>query len=147
MEVIMVEDMPSLGKIGEVVRVKDGYARNYLLPRKLCVEANVKNLKALGHQKKVIEEKRHRVDREGELLQSALESHSLTIAAKAGEEDRLFGSVTNLDIENALQKEGFQISRKDILLETPIKALGHYTVPIKFPGGRTAQVKLEVVRE
>jgi large subunit ribosomal protein L9 len=147
MEVILVEDVPSLGKIGEVVRVKDGYARNYLLPRKLCVEANIKSLKALGHQKKVLEEKKHRVERESDLLQSALEARALTITAKAGEEDRLFGSVTNLDIESALKKEGFQISRKDILLETPIKALGDYTVPIKFPGGRTAQVKITVVRE
>jgi large subunit ribosomal protein L9 len=147
MEVILVEDVPSLGKMGEIVRIKDGYARNYLLPQKLCVEANVKSMKALDHQKKMIEEKKQRLNRNAEIMQSKLESLSITITAKAGEEDKLFGSVTNQDLERALEKEGFQISRKDIHLETPIKTLGHYTVPVKLAGGLTTQLKFWVVRE
>ena len=147
-EVILREDVPNLGSIGEVVRVRPGYARNFLYPRGLAVEANRKNMAELEHQKRVIGAKadRDRKTAEGARRRS---SRGLTVTvkrARAGEEGRLFGSVTNLDVERLLAAKGFRVDRRRILLEDPIKQLG--TFPVGDPGRpRASRATIQVVVE
>jgi len=145
MEVILREDVANLGKMGEVVRVRDGYARNYLLPRKLVLVANKKNLKSFEHQKRVVADQRGRVVKQAETLAEKLAALSLVFPVKAGEEGKLFGSVTNIDIEKALKAKGFEVERRKIHLAEPIKALGDYAVAVRLTADVTANVKLSVV--
>ena len=145
MEVILKEDVPKLGSIGDVVKVKPGYARNYLLPRSLAILADPRNLKALEHDKRVTAEKREREQRKSDQLAKQLSGVALSIAAKAGEEGKLFGSVTNLDVEKALQDKGFSVDRRRIRLDEPIKQLGDYTVVVQLPLGVEAKIALAVV--
>jgi large subunit ribosomal protein L9 len=145
MEVILREDVANLGKMGEVVRVRDGYARNYLLPRKLVLIANKKNLKSFEHQKRVVADQRGRVVKQAETLAEKLAALLLVFPVKAGEEGKLFGSVTNIDIEKALKAKGFEVERRKIHLAEPIKALGDYEVAVRLTADVTANVKLSVV--
>jgi large subunit ribosomal protein L9 len=147
MKVILQEEVKSLGKMGDVVNVADGYARNYLIPRKLGVEANVKNVKALEHEKRKIEEKAKKVRSEAQGLAEKLAALTLTLSAKAGEEERLFGSITTMDIAEALKKEGFDIEKKKILLDEPIKRLGSHSVGIKDHSEVTTKVQINVIAE
>ena len=147
MEVILKEDIVNLGKMGEVVRVRDGYARNYLLPHGLVVVANKKNLKGFEHQKRVVASQKERVLKQAETLSEKLAGAALTIPVKAGEEGKLFGSVTNIDIEKALRAKGFDIERRKIHLDEPIKSLGDYEVPVRLTADVTATVKVSVVAE
>lgn len=147
MEVILKEDIPNLGKMGEVVRVRDGYARNYLLPRSLVLIADKKNLKAFEHHKRVISEQRERSLKQAQSLGEKLASVSLTMPVKAGEEGKLFGSVTNMDIEKALREKGFDVERRKIHLAEPIKTLGDFEVPVRLAADVTALVKVSVVSE
>jgi large subunit ribosomal protein L9 len=147
MEVILREDIVNLGKMGEVVRVRDGYARNYLLPRGLVLVANKKNLKGFEHQKRVVASQKERVLKQAQTLSEKLAGASLTIPVKAGEEGKLFGSVTNIDIEKALRAKGFDIERRKIHLDEPIKSLGDYEVPVRLTADVTAAVKVSVVAE
>ena len=147
MEVILKEDIANLGKMGEVVRVRDGYARNYLLPRGLVLTANRKNLKGFEHQKRVISQQRERVVKQAQSLGEKLAAVSLTIPVKTGEEGKLFGSVTNIHIEKALREEGFDVERRKIHLAEPIKTLGDFEVPIRLAADVTATVKVSVVSE
>jgi large subunit ribosomal protein L9 len=147
MKVFLKEDVKTLGKIGEVVNVSDGYARNYLLPKKLAVEANTKNIKEFEHHKRVLQERAARIRAEFKTLADKLSALSLTIKAKAGEEEKLFGSVTNMDIAEALKEAGHDIDKKKIVLDEPIKRLGEYTVEVKIDAEISAQVKVNVVAE
>lgn len=147
MEVILKEDIANLGKMGEVVRVRDGYARNYLLPHQLVVIANKKNLKAFEHQKRVLATQRERALKEAQSFGDKLSALTLTITVRAGEEGKLFGSVTNMDIEKALRASGFEIERRKIHLDEPIKTLGEYQVPVRLAADLTANVKVAVVAE
>lgn len=147
MEVILKEDIPNLGKMGEVVRVRDGYARNYLLPHRLVLIADKKNLKTFEHQKRIIADQSERALKEAQTLSGKMASVSLTIAVKAGEEGKLFGSVTNMDIEKALREKGFDVERRRIDLTEPIKSLGDFEVPIRLTADVTAIVKVSVVSE
>lgn len=147
MEVILKEDIVNLGKMGEVVRVRDGYARNYLLPHGLVLVANKKNLKGFEHQKRVIGAQRERVVKQAQGLSDKLAAVSLVIAVKTGEEGKLFGSVTNMDIERALREKGFDIERRKIHLDEPIKNLGDFEVPIRLAADVTATIKISVVPE
>lgn len=147
MKVILQEEVKGLGKMGDVVNVAEGFARNYLIPRKLAVEANVKNVKALEHEKRKVEEKARKMRSEAERLSEKLAAMTLTISAKAGEEERLFGSVTTMDIAEALKREGIEIDRKKILLEEPIKRLGTHSVGIRIHPDVTARVSVRVVAE
>ena len=147
MEVILKEEVPKLGSIGDVVKVKPGFARNYLLPRGLAVAADRRNLRALEHHKRVAGEKREREKRGAETLAQQLSALSLTLSARAGEEGKLFGSVTNQDIERALQEKGFAVDRRRIRLDEPIKSLGEHSVPVHLPLGVTAQITVVVVAE
>jgi large subunit ribosomal protein L9 len=147
MEVILKEDILNLGKMGEVVRVRDGYARNYLLPRGLVLVADKKTLKTFEHQKRVVESQKDRVVKQAQILADKLAQISLTMPVKAGEEGKLFGSVTNIDIEKALKAKGFDVDRRKIQLAQPIKVLGDYEVPVRFTSDVTANVKVSVVAE
>ncbi|HVA79407.1 MAG TPA: 50S ribosomal protein L9, partial [Candidatus Binataceae bacterium] len=128
-QIILNEDVLNLGRTGDVVKVRAGFARNYLLPRALAVEANPRNLRAFEHQKKTAMLKRERQKNLSMTLKEKLEAIVLVISARAGEEDKLFGSVTNIDIERALRSRGFDLERRKIILPEPIKALGEFTVP------------------
>lgn len=142
-----MEDVTKLGTMGEMVQVKDGFARNYLIPRRLAVVANPQNLKSLEHQKALVSQKKNRVKKEAEKLAAKIESASCTIAKSVGEEDKLFGAVTSRDIEESLNEEGIVVDRKKVLLEEPIKSLGIYKVPIKLHPEVTANLKIWVVKE
>ena len=147
MKVILQKDLGRKGVSGDIVEVSEGYARNYLLPRGLAVLAQEGNVKAVEHNKKVIQDKINQEKKTGEKLAEKLSAHSCTIAKKVGEEEKLFGSVTSADIEAALKRDGFDIARKDIVLSDNIKALGIYTVPVKIYPGVEAHLKVWVVKE
>jgi large subunit ribosomal protein L9 len=147
MEIILKKDAPSLGKLGNVVKVADGYARNYLIPHGIGLEATPKNLKLLEKEVKIWQKKAERQKEEAQKLAQEIEKLSLSFARKAGEEDKIFGSVTSLDIEEKIKENGIQIDRKKIHLEEPIKALGIFTVPVKLHQEVTASLKVCVVKE
>jgi len=147
MQLILNEEVPNLGGPGDVVKVRAGYARNYLLPRKLAVEANPKNLRAFEHQKGLAMLKREALKNKARGLKEKLDALSLTVSARAGEEGKLFGSVTNIDVERALRERGIEIDRRKILLVEPIKQLGDYTLQIRLEAEVEAGLKLSVVAE
>ncbi len=147
MEIILLEDIPSLGKVGDSVKVSDGYGRNYLIPNKLAIKATLKNRKKLEHEKRFAQEKTEKVKRDAEKLANRIEEFSCTITKPVGESGKLFGSVTSKEIEQQLNENGFQIDRKKIELEEPIKNLGVYTIPIRLHPEVTANLKLWVVRD
>jgi large subunit ribosomal protein L9 len=147
MEVILKEDIANVGKIGEVVRVRDGYARNYLLPRGLVLLANKKNLKTFEHQKKLVADQKQKITRQARSVGEAVTAVSLIIRMRVGEEGKLFGSVTNIQIEKALKAQGLTVDRRKIQLEEPIKAAGDYEVPIRMTADLTVPLKVSVVPE
>ena len=147
MEVVLKEDIENLGHMGDVVKVKDGYARNYLLPRGLVVLANKKNLKALEHEQRMIAQRRERLTKEAQGVSAKLAGVSLEFTAKVGEEGRLFGSVTTMDIEKALKDQGFDVERRRIVLDAPIKNVGDYEVPIRLRPEVMPSIKVKVVSE
>ena len=147
MEIILQEDVENLGAIGEVVKVRDGYGRNYLIPRGLAVEANRRNLRVLEHQKRLTAVKKEKDRQSAQGMSDRIAALSLTIQARAGEEDRLFGSVTNIDIEKALTAQGVMIDRRKIMLAEPIKQLGTYTVPVHLSSDVRGNITVNVVRE
>jgi large subunit ribosomal protein L9 len=147
MEVILKEDIVNIGKIGEVVRVRDGYARNYLLPRGLVLIANKKNLKTFEHQKKLVADQKQKITRQAQAVSDQLSGVSLTISMRTGEEGRLFGSVTNIQIEKALKAKGLNVDRRKIHLNEPIKTLGEYEIPIRLTADVTVPLRLSVVSE
>jgi len=146
-KLILREDVENLGKIGQIVEVAGGYGRNYLLPRGLAVKASTKNLKEQEHQKKLIQARMDRQKKDAQEMAGSLDSVSCTIARKTGEDEKLYGSVTSRDIEEALREEGVSIDRKRILLEEPLKKLGVYTVPVKLHAEVTGNIKVWVVKE
>jgi len=147
MEVILKEDILNLGKIGELVRVRDGYARNYLLPRGLVLIANKKNLKTFDHQKKLVADQKQKIMRQAQSAADQLTGVSLVIPMKVGEEGRLFGSVTNIQIEKALKTKGLNVDRRKIHLDEPIKTVGDYEVPVRLAADLTVPLKLSVVSD
>lgn len=147
MKVFLKEDVKNLGKIGEVVNVAEGYARNFLLPKKFAVEANPKNLKEFEHNKRIIQEKAAKIKDASKATADKLSALTLKIKAKAGEEDKLFGSVTTMDIAEAFKAEGFEIDKKKILIGEPIKRLGEYAVEVKIHSEVNATVKVQVISD
>jgi large subunit ribosomal protein L9 len=145
MKIILREDVPNLGAIGDVVTVKDGYARNYLIPNEMAVQADTKNLSQLEHQKKLIESHKSKIKKEAVQIATDLDGVSCTIPMLVGEQDKLFGSVTAKDIEEALAQEGIKLSRKRIILDEPIKSLGVYTVDVRLHSEVTGKLKVWVV--
>lgn len=147
MEVILKEDIANVGKIGDVVRVRDGYARNYLLPRGLVLVANKKNLRTYEHQKKVVADQKQKIVRGAQSVAEELAGVSLVIPMKTGEEGRLFGSVTNIQIEKALKAKGLDVDRRKIQLSEPIKTAGDHEVAIRLSADLTVPLKVSVVPE
>ncbi len=147
MQIILLEDIPSLGKAGDLVKVSDGYGRNYLIPKKKAILATEKNLKALETQKAFIRSKIGKEKKDAENLAQKIENLSCRIAKPVGESGKLFGSVTSMDISAFLNENGIDVDRKKIMIEEPIKNLGIFKVPIKLHPEVTAQLKVWVVEE
>jgi large subunit ribosomal protein L9 len=147
MEVILQQDVENLGTIGDVVKVKPGYARNYLFPRGLALEADAKNLATLEHRKRAMAAKRAKVQKANEAAATKLGNVSLVIEMLAGEEEKLFGSVTNVDVQKALASQGFEIDRKKIHLEAPLKTLGDHSATVDLGAGVRVAIKVAVVRK
>jgi large subunit ribosomal protein L9 len=147
MEIILLEDVKNLGKGGEKVVVKDGYARNYLLPRKIALPATASGLRMLKEEEKRRAVREVKMQREAEDTAKTLNQISCTAEVEAGEDDRVFGAVTSGDIAGLLQKQGYDIDRKKIILDEPLKALGVYTIPIKLHSDVEARVKVWVVKK
>lgn len=147
MEVILKDDVPSLGHRGEVVTVKDGYARNYLFPRKLALPATPGNRKQVEQEKAAHARREAKEQSDADALAAMLAQVSLTIPAKAGESDQLFGSITAMDIAEALALKGYTIDKRRVVLEEPIKTIGEYDVSLRLHREVTASVKVNVIRE
>ena len=147
MKVILKADIERLGKVGEVVTVTPGYARNFLMPRELAFEATERTLARIEVDKKRYVKVQAKARLESEALAAKLAALSLTIRQPAGESDKLFGTVTTMDIAAALEKEGYAIDKRQISVEEPIKTLGIYTVPVKLAPDVSAALKVWVVRE
>ena len=147
MEVILREDIEKLGGRGEVVKVAAGYARNFLLPKRLAVEATDSNRKIVEQERQAHLRKEAKQKGEAEDLSKLLGGVSVTIAQKAGENDQLFGSVTSKDVADALAAKNFTIDRRKVQLEEPIKQLGEFKVPVRLHRDVTAEITVNVVRE
>ncbi len=145
MKIILTGDVERLGKEGEIVDVKDGYARNYLIPQGFAMISNKSNLRIYEEKKRVAERKDAGDVLKAEAVKSRIEALSITISMEAGENDRLFGSVTSGLISEALKKEGFKIDHRSVLIEEPIKELGVYTVAIRLHAKVHANLKVWVV--
>jgi large subunit ribosomal protein L9 len=145
MQIILCEDVENLGRAGEMVEVKDGYGRNFLIPRGLAVLATPRNKGRLEHEKRVIDQQDAKRHKDAQAVKDRVEAMSLTVAKQAGEEGKLFGSVTTRDIVDALEEEGVEVERKAVRLEQPIKSLGVYTVEVKLARDVVANLKLWVV--
>ncbi|NWF89958.1 MAG: 50S ribosomal protein L9 [Ignavibacteriaceae bacterium] len=147
MKVILRKDFESLGKIGDVIEVKSGFARNYLFPNGIAYSALKGNLKALEEEKKVHLKKEQQELAKSEKLASELEKVSVTIPVQVGEEDKIFGTVTSQMIADALKEKGYEIDKRKIEIEEQIKSLGIYGVNIKLHSSVNAKIKVWVVRE
>ena len=147
MEVILRADIAELGRRGDIVSVKAGYARNYLLPHKLAMEATPGNRKQVSEMKAAGARREATEKTAAESLAAQLAEVTLTLTAKAGESDQLFGSITAMDIADALAGKGFQIDKRKVHLEEPIKTLGEYPVPVRLHREVTGSVKVVVARE
>jgi large subunit ribosomal protein L9 len=147
MKVVLKEDVKNVGKMGQIVDVADGYARNYLVPRGLAIEANTKNIKSLEHEKRTIQERAKKVKNSAQDLAHKISTMTLVIKANAGEEGKLFGSVTTMDIAELLKNDGIEIDRKKIFLDEPIKRLGSYSVNVKLHPEILTQLNIQVVQE
>ena len=147
MRVILLENIPSLGKTGDLVKVSDGYGRNYLIPQKKAVLATEKSLKMIEHQKRQIQQRVEKTKKDADKMVQRIETLPCTFTRTVGESGKLFGSVTSMDIENYLKENGIEVDRKKISLEEPIKNLGMFTVPIKLQADVTAHLKVWVVQE
>jgi large subunit ribosomal protein L9 len=147
MKLILREDVDNLGKGGELVEVKPGYGRNYLLPRGLAVLANPKNVRELEHQKKVAEAKAAKLKGAAEAVAKRLSDTPITLKRKVGEQDKLYGSVTALDLVEALAQRGVTLDRRLIDLAEPIKTVGDFEVPVKLHRDVPAKLKVKVEAE
>lgn len=147
MQIILKENVDHLGEIGDVVNVKPGFARNYLLPRNLAVVANARQIKLVEHEKRVIAARVAKLKASAELEKAKLDAVELTIAKAAGENEKLFGSVTAMEIESLLSDKGFSIERRVLQLPDHIKALGDYDIGVKLHRDVIANIKLHVVAE
>jgi large subunit ribosomal protein L9 len=145
MQVILKEDVPNLGRSGDVVNVKPGYGRNYLIPRGLAVLATVKNVSRIDHEKRVIEKRTAKLRKDAEGLKDRIEQLSVNIARPVGAGDKLYGSVGGRDVAEALKEAGVAIDHRKIVLDEPIKSLGMFTVDVKLARDVVAKLKVWVV--
>ena len=147
MKVILQKDIPNLGDAGDIKEVPDGYARNFLLPKNFVLVASEGSRRGMEHQKRLIKIKKDKRKKESEKLSDAISAVEIKVTALVGEEDKLFGSVTSMDIVKELKERGFNIDKRKVLLENPIRQLGEFSVPIKLDEGLTASIKVIVEKE
>ena len=147
MQVILREDIDKLGNIGDLVKVADGYARNYLVPNKKAIEATPDNLNAMNHAKKMVSDRIRKIKKDATAEADQLRGLAVIIKAKTGEEGKLFGSVTSMDIADAVKAKGVEIDKRKIVLDEPIKRLGDYTVSVKMHADILADIKVSVIAE
>lgn len=145
MQIILTQDVPNLGSAGELVSVKPGYGRNYLVPRGLAVSATAANVHKLEHDKRVIAKKVAKEKAKAETIAEKISAMTLQFDRQVGEEDKLFGSVTSRDVAEMLKKNGVEIDHRWVVLDQPVKALGKYEVQVKLGSGVSATVKFFVV--
>lgn len=147
MEIILKQQVENLGKPGERLSVSNGYARNFLLPKGLAIQATKSNIAQLEHEMRLIEQRKQKEVKDAEKIGNKIRSLSCILKRKAGEQDKLFGSVTSMDIANALKEHGVDIDRKLIQLEEPIKELGTHKVPIEVHPQVVVELKVKVQKE
>ena len=149
MKVILKQNVPSLGKTGDLIKVNDGYGRNFLIPKGLAIDANERNIKAFEHEKKNILHKAEKEHKSAQDIAVRLANVTITFARKVGDQDKIFGSVTTKDIESALKEKGYDINRKMIVHEhgEHIKSLGEFKVKIKLTHDVETEIKLIVIGE
>lgn len=147
MKVILQKDVANLGRIGDIVRVRDGYARNFLVPRGLAVSADESNVRRLEHQKRVAAAVASRLLAEAKVLAERIGQTAVSIKVQAGDEGKLFGAVTNRDIVDALVAEGVQVDRRQVQLAEPIKQIGVFNVPVHLHPEVNASVKVYVIQQ
>src|SRR5271155_3566413 len=147
MDVILKEDVDKLGSRGDLVKVASGYARNFLLPQRLAVPASDSNKKIIEQERQAHLRKEAKLATEAGDLAKLMSSVTVTISQKAGENDQLFGSVTSKDIAEALEKQGYTVERRKIVLDEPIKTLGEFKIPVRLHREVTAEITVHVVKE
>jgi large subunit ribosomal protein L9 len=147
MKVILAENIPSLGEIGKIVNVAAGYARNYLLPQGLALEATGKNVRELEHKKRMLAQKREKVRQQMLSVAEKLNQATIVLRRKVSEDEKLYGSVSGTDIASALKEKGFDIGRKNIQLDQPIRQLGQHSVLVRVDPQITAQVNVIIEKE
>ncbi len=147
MKVILIENISSLGKAGDIVQVAEGYGRNFLVPKKLALEATPANLRRLEQQREAFLSKATNEKQRATELATKIEELPCTLSRPAGENEKLFGSVTTMDLQRFLLEQGISLDRRKIFLPNPIKTLGSFTVPLKLHPEVTAQLKVNVVAE
>ena len=147
MEVILREHVDNLGRRGDVVKVAEGYARNYLLPRKLALAVNEANKRQIERERKVAEARDAEEKAAADAIAQRIAALELEIARRVGENDTMYGSVTTADIAAALHAKGFEVEKRKIVLHDPIKSVGEHTIPVKIHRDVTAQVKVRVVAD
>tara|TARA_B100001778_G_scaffold296061_1_gene268683 strand:- start:315 stop:758 length:444 start_codon:yes stop_codon:yes gene_type:complete len=146
MEVILLKEHESLGEIGDIINVKPGYARNFLFPKGIAVRSSKRNIALAQEQKKTLQKRVERESKANQELMTKLANVEISIEVEVGEEDKMFGSVTNLDIHKALTEKDFKIERQSILLDEPIKTLGVHSVSVKLSSGDKQEIKVYVIK-
>lgn len=146
MEIILLKEHESLGEIGDIVNVKPGYARNFLFPKGIAVRTSKRNIALADEQKKTFQKRSERESLANQELISELAKVEISIEVEVGDEDKMFGSVTNLDIHKALTEKDVAIERQSILLDQPIKSLGIHNVPVKLSSGEKQEIKVYVIK-
>ncbi|AHI04539.1 50S ribosomal protein L9 [Bdellovibrio bacteriovorus W] len=147
MKVILQKDVKDVGRVGELVNVSEGFARNFLFPRKLASEATEKRIKEYDHLKRVAEAKKKKAMAERQAILAKINGTTVAFKMAAGETDRLFGTVTTSDISKELQKLGHSVDRRDIILDEPIKVLGQHKAIVRFTEGMEANIQISVERQ
>ncbi len=147
MKVILTENIDAVGQIGDLVNVAPGFARNFLFPKKLAMEATGKNIRELEHKKRLLAQKREKVRQEMLSLAEKLNKVVITMSRKVSEEDKLYGSVSGTDIAKALEDQGFEIQRKAIIMDQPIKQIGEQTIQIRVDAQITANIRVVIEKE
>jgi len=146
MDVILLKDFEGLGSEGDIINVKPGFARNYLVPRGFALRASKRNMAVIEEKKHIREAQENRVEKANKILAEKLTKTTLTIEVQVGEEERIFGSVTSQDIQGSLEDKGISIDRSAIMMEEPIKALGIFNIPVKITAGLEAELKVYVIK-
>ena len=147
MEIILLDKIDNLGNVGDVVRVKPGYARNYLFPKGLAVRSSKRNIAFVEEKRKNIELKIAKEEQASQAIFDSLKNVEILMEVEVGENDKLFGSVTTMDLQKALNEQNIEIEKQDILLDNPIKSLGVYDIPIKVTTSLKQNIKVNVVKK